>query len=374
MMKSLITSALALAALSAVGTAQSKVSPLAVQGTPGHATINMATGELTRDTQDKAATLVTIWTNTDTSGYYSTWSPNPAEWLDWGVISTTSGSDIVGQYSFGYATTSLDTSVFGPGASLCTNFYAGTLGFCAESGAGVIPVANGAICWSGLPGTTTTTVAAGWLVTVTLTGGFEFQLGAGPFGYGMTMLEGTTGPLLCYAGNGAGGADGNGQIDVFDVYVPDVASGTCGSYFFGGVPFNFSSWYLWIATADGTATIASCTFYCGSNINAGGFTVNTNAVLGGNFTATVVHARALAILYAYASSLTFPYKGMEILINFLDPGGELLGGPAVFGSPANFSLAVPINLAFCGFAFYVQAVSVGGGITLHCAYACVIGF
>lgn len=372
MMKSLISSALALAALSAVGTAQSQVSPLAVQGAPQHASIDMATGVLTRNVQDKAASLVITWANTDYSGYYSTWFSPGAEWLDWGVL-TTAGSDIVGSYQFGYATTVLDTTVGGPGASLCNSFYSGATGYCAESGLGIVP--DYQICWSGLPGTTSSGVAAGWIITVTLSGGFEFELGNGAFGHGLNLVDTITGPLLMYAGTLSGAADGNGQVDVFDAYVPDVASGTCGSYWFGGVPFNFSSWWLYLAQADPAASdAASCTFYCGSGVNAGGFSVLTNAVLGGTFTSSVVHTRAGALLYAYASAITFPFSGQEILINFTDPGGELLGGPATFGSPAVFALGVPINLAFCGFTIYIQAVSFGGGIDLHCAYACVIGF
>jgi len=372
MMKSLISSALALAALSAVGTAQNQVSPISIQGTPGHATIDMATGVLTRDAQQKAATLVITWANTDYSGYYSTWGSPGAEWLDWGILTATVGSDIVGSYQFAYGTTALDTTVGGPGASLCTNFYNGALGFCAESGLGLSP--DYQICWSGLPGTTSSAVAAGWIITVTLTGGFEFQLPTGPFGYALGLSDTITGPLLCYAGTLSGGADANGQVDVFDVYVPDVASGTCGSYFFGGVPFNFSGWWMYVAQADASGTTAACTFYCGSGVNAGGYAVITPAVLGGTFLSTLTHTRAGGILYAYATPLTFPYKGQEILINFLDPNGELLGNPLAFGSPAAFPLPVPINLAFCGFTFYVQAVSFGGGIDLHCAFSCLVGF
>jgi hypothetical protein len=374
MMKSLISSALALAAISAIGTAQSQVSPLSVQSAPRHATIDMATGVLTRDSQDKAASLVQVWTNTDSSGFYSTWAGSAQEWLDWGVLSVTSGSDIVGSYQFAYATTVLDTTAFGPGASLCTNFYNGALGFCGESGLGITP--DTSYCFSALPASSDGVTAAGWIITVTLTGGFEFQLPAGPFGYALGLQDSLTGPLLCYAGSIGGGADGNGQVDDFDVYVPDVASGTCGTYYFGGVPSNYSSWWLYISTADGTATTASHADYCGSGINAaaGTFSVTSEAVLGGTLGISLTHSRALALLYAYSSSLTFPFHGGEILINFTDPGGELLGGPAAFGSPAVFALPVPINLVFCGATIYIQGVSVGGGFSLMCASAVTIGF
>jgi len=64
----------------------------------------------------------------------------------------------------------------------------------------------------------------------------------------------------------------------------------------------------------------------------------------------------------------------EVLVNVADPSGELLGLPASFGQPSVFGLPVPINLTFCGFSFYVQAIGVGRSITLHCAYRCTVGF
>lgn len=374
MMKSLISSALALAALSVVGTAQSQATPIQVQGTPGHATIKMATGELIRGTsQDKAAALAITWANTDYSGYYSTGASSEV-WLDWGTLNSTLGSEIVSGYQFAYGTTTLDTSVGGPGVSLCTEFYENVVGWCAESGLGYQPDAS--FCFSGLPGSSSGG-AAGWIITVDLTCGFEFEFPNGNFGYGLNMLDpGTTGPLLCYAGSISGGADANGQIDVFDIYNPDLASGTCGSYWFGGRPHNFSAWWLYIEQADaGASDTASCTFYCGNNVNQNGFTVTANAVLGGTFGSSVTHSRAGAVLYAYATPLTFVWKGDEILINFTDPNGMLYGSPPLtFGNPANFNLAVPLNLCFCGFTFYTQAAAFGGGIDLQCAYACTIGF
>ena len=373
MMKSLISSALALAALSVAGSAQQTSTPLSVQGTPGHATIDMATGVLTRDAQDKAATLVITWANTDYSGYYGAPPAVTEEWLDWGVLSVTSGSEIVGSYQFGYGTTSLDTTVGGPGASLCTSFYSGAVGWCAESGLGMQP--DYQICWSGLPGTATSGVAAGWIITVTLTGGFEFELPAGPFGYSVTLTTAEVGPLLCYAGNTATTYDANGQEDAFNVYNPDVATGGCGTYWFGGGAHNFSSWWMYIAQADGSGTVASSTFYCGSGVNLGGYTVTADAQLGGTFSSNVTHARFGALLYAFASPLSFNFGGQQILINFLDPAGMLFGSPPVgIGSGTSIDLPVPINLAFCGMHIFVQAVSFGGGFDLHCAYDVLIGF
>lgn len=371
MMKSLITSGLALAALSVVGTAQSQLNRVPVQGQIQHATLHAATGELVKDgAQQKAATLITTWANTDGSGWYSRSTGRVEEWLDWGVLNS-SVSDIVGAYQFAYATTAMSTSIGGPGVSICTDFYAGATGWCALSGSGTSPDAE--FCWTGLPGVTSGG-NNGWIITVTLSGGFEFQMPNGPFGYSNKLVDFASGPLLCYAGTVSGAPDANGSEDVFDVYVPDVTTVTqCGSYWFGGAPSNYSSWWMYIQQAD-NSTLATSTLYCGSGVNLGGFSVTGDAVLGGTFSLSLTHSRALGLLFGYASPLTFPYKGQEILVNFTDPNGELLGNPGAFGSPAIFNLGVPINLFLCGFTVYVQAVSAGGGVDLHCAYACTVGF
>ena len=361
-----------LVALTASVSSQSSArTPVRIAGAPGHATLDMATGVLTRDKQNKAAHLVIVWANTDYSGYYSTPSSPGEEWLDWGVLSVTSGSDIVGAYQFAYGTTVLDTTAGGPGAAPCTSFYDGALGWCAESGQGTVPDAQ--YCFSGLPGSTSTAVAAGWIITVNLTGGSEFQQGAGPFGYAMSFTDTNTGPLLEYAGSSGGGYDANGQEDAFDIYVPDVASGTCGTYWFGGVPLNFSSWWLYLATADASGTCL-CSTYCGTGVNANGFTVLAGPCLGDTFigSVTAVGSNVGAFLAAYSTPLTLMTNWGEILVNIADPNGELLGLPTAFGNPATISITMPLNLAFTGFPFYVQAIGFGGSIHLHCAYWCVV--
>ena len=255
--------AVTLIALSVAGTGQATNSPQSVGRLPRHATINMATGQLTRDTTQNPTSVTTVWANTDYTAYAS---PPPAgsEWLDWGVLSTTSGNDFVGEFTFGYATTALDTTVGGSGASLCANFYSGALGSCVESGMGITPDSH--FCWSGLPGTTSSGVPAAWVISVTLTGGYEFTLPPGPFGFSLGLVDGQSGPLLCYAGTGGGGADGNGQVDQFDLYSPDLSSGTCASSSYGGAPHNYSSEWLTIAMSDRPCTTytnySSCEWSC----------------------------------------------------------------------------------------------------------------
>ncbi|MEW6074356.1 MAG: hypothetical protein AB1726_17410 [Planctomycetota bacterium] len=374
-MKSLLTSAFALAALCAAGSAQQQANaPIAIQGQPGHISLNMATGEQVRGAQDKVATLAAVWINTDYSGYYSTGWAAAQEWLTWGTMPGgglgAAATDIVGYYEFAYGTTVLDTSVGGPGVTLCTSFYAGSTGWCSDSGLGLLPDAQ--FCFSGLAGTTGTG-AVGWIYGVTITGGWEFVFPDGAFGYSLSMFETLSGPLLCYSGTIGGLTDSNGMDDVFDIYVPDVAVGTCGSYWFGGVPWNFSSWWNYIMKENGPA--ASCAWYCGSGTNCNGYVVTAPISLGGTFvnSVTACGGNVGAMLAAYMTPLVFPTAWGELLINVADPNGELLGLPAAFGNPAIIALPVPINLAFAGLTIYVQAAGFGGGINLHCAYACTIG-
>jgi len=124
--------------------------------------------------------------------------------------------------------------------------------------------------------------------------------------------------------------------------------------------------------------IGACTWYCGTGVNAAtdGFSITGSPVLGGTFSASITACapgNAGAILVAYASSITVLSNWGEFLVNFTDPGGELLGMPAAFGSPALIDIAVPSDPFFAGFVFYTQAAGFGGTTCLHCAHECTVG-
>jgi len=124
---------------------------------------------------------------------------------------------------------------------------------------------------------------------------------------------------------------------------------------------------------------ATCNWYCGTGANAAtdGYAITTPAVLGGSFEASVTGCApgsTGAILVAHASPLTFAGRWGEVLVNIADPIGELMGIPVALGDPAAFVLPVPADPAYIGIAFYTQAASFGGGICLHCAYQCTMGF
>jgi hypothetical protein len=339
--------------------------------------LELASGEMTRSDTDKCG-LVLSWANSDYSGYYSIPGPGGI-WLDWGVHPGTSlQNSIVGSYVFAYATTLLDTAYGGSGATLCMQFYDDALGWCGVSGQGMMSDAT--FCFSGLAGSPDGVTAWGWIYTVTLTGGWEFTLDGGTFGYGMSFFDSNTGPLLMFAGdaNFGNGIDSNGQEDAFDWYVPDVANGTCGTYWFGGYPYNFSSWWLELYVGDGVPT-AGCVWYCGTgaNVATDGYVILAPAALGGTMVGSVTGCatgNVGAFMVAFFTPLTLPTGWGEILVNIADPAGELMGMPSGFGNPAIISIGVPTNMFFCGTVFYTQAASFGGSICLHCAYTCTIGF
>ncbi|MCP4251506.1 MAG: hypothetical protein GY778_31095, partial [bacterium] len=309
--------------------------------TVGTATLDLATGEMTRGASDKTVNLLPSFANTDTSGFYSTGSivttlGGVDEWLDFGVMQTDTGSDTVGSFTFGYASVMTDTLLGGPGAQVNLRFYDGITGFCADSGAA--PTAS--FSFTGLPGADGLGGAAGWLITVDLTGGGSFaSAGAGnAFGFGFLSDDddgtGTnsngTGVLLCYAGDAldsTGTPDANGQLDVFDIWENDPSSNICiGTYWSGGVPLNHSSWYLAISTVDGSSLGSASSAFRNGGANPGNYTVTSEAVIGGVFGATDTPSGAgfAVIPVGFGGPLSFPSAYGQILVDITDPGGELL--------------------------------------------------
>ncbi len=370
---------LALAGLVVVAPAQGVDPPSrSIQDPPHHATIDVSSGELVRGNgARKSVGWTVVWANTDWSGFYTLGTPG-SEWLDWGVLSRTSGSDVVCSYQFAYATTVLDTLSHGPGVDLCTSFYDDATGWCAVSGQGLLPDAG--YCFSDLPGSPDGVTPWAWIVTAILTGGYEYQQDAGPFGYTMSFTDSLTGPLLCYAGekNWGSGADQNGQEDAFDVYVPSVASGICATYWFSSYPHNFCSWWLVVSTAEASSgPFASAIFRNDSGGSNPATYVAAPPVLGEPFaaavTATGPNVGAWIVGYGVPAELGLPWG--YALVDVTAPGGELLGAPPVFGDPAVLVLEVPPNVLLCGAPAFTQAMGFGGGaITLTNAYDLVVGF
>lgn len=342
--------------------------------------------------------LGSAFDNSDTSGFYGVGaasvssSGSPIEWMDWGTITDSTGSDIVGNFTFGYGTSVTDVSQGGSGASAQLRFYDGITGFCSDSGAA--PTAS--FSFTGLPGASPGT-SVGWLITVDLTGGFEFfSAGAGnAFGFGFTtqddvLGDGTTdtGPLLCYAGDPFGpnadattDPDTNGQLDVYDQWEDSPQSNIClGSFFFGGYPQNFSSWYLSLMTADTTGAASASSSFRNGGSNPGNYQTLSPPALGGAYQGTDEQTNGGfgVLLVGYSTPLSFPTAYGQLLVNVADPGGDLLAGfngPYLFeGGTASITIPVPIDLCLEGFSLATQTLELGGGIQLHNAQDWVVGF
>lgn len=312
------------------------------------------------------------YVDTDTVGFFTSTTAGTT-FIDWGILGGTATtqcaglSNIVSNFNFAYATSSLDTSVQGPGASLTVSFYTNWTGFCADSGNA--PVAT--FAFTGMPGFsgTSTGIGSGYAFTVDLSGGFEFCMPDGRFGYGYAG-DGNTGPFLVQTGDGAGGPEPTtGNLDVFDIWVPDTSGVCLGSFFFGGPPNDFSSWYGQVARADLTSSATVTTRNCPPN-KAGSLSCST-AVLGANLSFTVLTpGKAFAILFAFDTPFKIALGGGQVLL-CLDFGGngELLTGGGlpttptgntVGGCPEFATVApVPKNLTLCGFSICVQTIMFG---------------
>jgi hypothetical protein len=333
-------------------------------------------------TPDKRFIATFCYINTDTVGFFTSTTVG-TEFIDWGILGGTATtqcaglSDIVSNFNFAYASSTPDTSVAGPGASLTLTFYTNWTGFGADSGN--CPVAT--FAFSGLPGFsgTSTGIGSGYLFTVDLSGGFEICLPDGRFGYG-SRGDGNTGPLLCLTGDGVGGLEPlTGNEDAFDIWTPDTKGVNVGTFWFGGAPNNFSSWYGAIARADlssspATVAMRNDPFGC----NKPNSLICSPAVMGGTLCITVCCPPGYLAAFLFAFDTAFPGVklggGQVLLCLDLGASGELLGGPAatpVGGGLFKFGPApVPKNLDLCGFKFCVQAICAFGVTPFALTSAC----
>jgi len=88
-------------------------------------------------------------------------------------------------------------------------------------------------------------------------------------------------------------------------------------------------------------------------------------VLGGDYQAVVVldgtTGHAMAGLVAYSAPLTFSLPGGQVLlVDVLDPAGELLAHPFLPGPTAYVTIAIPNDPALAGFEAATQALHFGG--------------
>ena len=355
--------------------------PVAAQSAPlpQRATCRVAGGGVTPGASSRVADLAVTWANVDSSGLFTTcYAGSDDEWLDWGVLSTSTGSDIVGAVTIGYGTTALDPSQGGPGAALTVRFYSGALG--AGQDGGRAPVKS--LSLTGLPASPDGVVAQTWIVRLDLTGGEEFRLPTGPIGFSVSGDDddgagrSRTGPLLCYAGDGLGGADANGQVDFFDIWRPDTFGTYDGTWNFGGSPYDISSWYMVIETADpssGPSAISVVRNDAG-NVNPQVYSCSAG-VLGEDLTGSAGRGPHQFVQFvAFAAPLEVSTGFGVILVDYTQAPGELLRVPFSYADPATFARPVPIDLNLAGIWIYTQAVRAGGGVSLTNACDVRLGF
>ena len=321
---------------------------------------------------------VFCYVNTDTSGFFLL-TTYGTEFSDWGILGGTAStkcdglSDVVSSFRFAYATSTLDTSVAGPGAALTVAFYTSWSGFCANSGNS--PVAT--FSFTGMPGSSGGSTGIGaYAFHVDVSGGFEFCMPDGRFGYGYRG-DGKTGPILCYDSDGIGGPEPcTGNEEGFEIWAPDTQGVCLGSFFFqmNGV----TSWYGQIARASLSGSPAAVALRNGAP-NAPGSLVCTAPRIAGTCTLTAADpaGHTTAIAFAFDTPVDVLLSGGQRLL-CLDVGGngELLTGAGLALTPTGSAtwtsgaLPVPKNLELYGFTLSVQAIFAFGVVPFSLSSAC----
>lgn len=299
----------------------------------------------------------TTFANTTTAGLFS--EPLLAEeWVDWGVKS--GGLTTVACFvEIGYATTALDSSIGGPGASLDVAIYEGTVGGCAV---GDVSTEVARLSFTDLPGSLDDS-PAGYTINYQLSTD-TFQLADGPIGWSYVGVDGVTGPLLITVG-----ADPTSTADGFDLYVPEPAvTGFC----LGTFPFTtpgVGSFYFRLEEEDGTA-VGTQTPRPGTGFNVGVLTPDVNPPAIGqtwqpSMTTPAVATPILDFL-AVSSLSTAPVivPGFgEIMIGVTAPNPlVVVSGPPGAGTP--FSVPFPLNCSFIGVSLTSQAGQLDASSTI----------
>ena len=85
------------------------------------------------------------------------------------------------------------------------------------------------------------------------------------------------------------------------------------------------------------------------------------------------HAGGLLVGFSAPLSWTLP-DGWVVLVDFTDPGGELLGLPPLAGTLVTWNLTLVTDPTLCGFPLSTQALLFGGTLfALSNAYDLVVG-
>lgn len=373
----------------------------------GHYRLRTATGELTEEPlvveppegSSCSIAIINVFANIDQSGLYYTsgpthgWGSNQvAEWISWGNITRSTLSDIVPEFTFGYATRVLDPSLGGPGATIEIRFYEAYQGPCTVGGSGVNEVAS--FLLTGLPASLDPggLFAYGYFLTLDLRGGDEFEIGQTTFGIGyLNPNDEPTGVIVSFAGSPPGSTtnpDSNGQVTAIDQWLPDARTGLCDGPL---TLFNDSSGvlvgthYLLLRKANAPATppATAAVRNDSGNLNPIALLPGGTPVLSKNFSlvaAATGPGEVGVILAAFAGTAELATPFGVLLIDITHPQGELLS-PSGLAGPHPYingftavTATLPLDVTLCGFSFSVQAMEFGTGLRLTNAVDLTAGF
>jgi len=309
--------------------------------------LDWATGEIKRTSggfnPGEDAPLIT-YANDFTVGLYFP-APGPDEHVDWGVKNGNS-SGFMSSFELAYGTSTLDTSVGGPGAAFTVTLYSGTLGFCNPNDPGTVV---GTFVFSGLP-SSPDGFAYGFGMTVDLSSA-SLPMPDGPIGIGYSGGDGTSGPMLIQVG-----CCNTGTVDAVDVHKAPASQGPCkqtGYY----SPQGNTSFYLTI-TEDSAGATASATINNGNGVNQVAFNPTNNPVLGTTWQSTVSYTLSTvlsAVAYSAAPATPSPFP--------LGAPGELLIPivPLPFlqiSTTGQHAIPIPADPIWTGTKLYTQALRV----------------
>jgi len=107
--------------------------------------------------------------------------------------------------------------------------------------------------------------------------------------------------------------------------------------------------------------------------NPASYVVTSMPKVGGRFSATVDvgmtgHTHACLFGYATPAAMLLP-NGQFLLVNHLDPAGEMLGQMVVVGLLAAFNVPIPLNLSLLFIDVYTQAAHFGVGVQFELSNA-----
>jgi hypothetical protein len=167
-------------------------------------------------------------------------------------------------------------------------------------------------------------------------------------GFGGTL---TSSSYLGFACEGLGDHDGDGYFDLVGAapYADD-----------GGVDAGS----IWVMHLRGVPSVSATLRNpdLGGHVNPLVYAVTSPPVLGLDYVATIATGGGVgAALLGYAAPLTMATGWGNLLVDTLDPIGELLGVPSAFGDPAVIRVSVPDLPALCGCEIATQGVVFRGG-------------